>query len=197
MSVSRARGFIHRSPSTLRRLSPKFAVQVSQWVYDWMSGTPPTIPDRDSLSPPPLCCESPECVGRSLLDPDRDDTVADRAHGDDGLHVARAPAAGHLHGRILCQWLRDVHGIDTDSLPTYLHVFEDGRRVWPKAYPEQLLAAFRKHFREEWLPHRAVGYFRGRGSDQYLPSRSPTIAGSASTDRQDRRPRTFEPGLQS
>jgi hypothetical protein len=48
------------------------------------------------------------------------------------------------HGKMFCQRLRDVHGIDTNALPTCLHIFEDGRRVWPKAYPEQLLAAFRK-----------------------------------------------------
>jgi hypothetical protein len=75
------------------------------------------------------------------------------------------------HGKMFCKWLRDVHGIDTDALPTYLHVFEDGRRVWPKAYPEELLAAFRRHFREEWLPNRAIEYFRGRNSEalQFLP----------------------------
>src|ERR1035441_10064329 len=69
------------------------------------------------------------------------------------------------------KWLRDVHGIDTEALPTYLHVYEDGRRVWPKAYPDQLLADFRKHFREEWLPNRAIDYFRGRDSEalQFLP----------------------------
>ena len=60
---------------------------------------------------------------------------------------------------------------DTDALPTYLHVFEDGRRVPAKAYPESLLADFRKHFREEWLPNRALDYFRRRDSEalQYLP----------------------------
>ena len=75
------------------------------------------------------------------------------------------------HGKMFCKWLRDVHGVDTDTVPTYLHVFEDGRRVWPKAYPEELLADFRKHFREEWLPNRAIDYFRGRDSEalQFLP----------------------------
>jgi hypothetical protein len=75
------------------------------------------------------------------------------------------------HGKMFCKWLRDVHGIDTDGLPTYLHVFEDGRRVWPKAYPDELLADFRKHFRNEWLPNRAIEYFRGRDSEalQFLP----------------------------
>jgi hypothetical protein len=75
------------------------------------------------------------------------------------------------HGRMYCKWLREVHGVDTDALPTYVHVFEDGRRVPAKAYPETLLADFRRHFREEWLPNRAIEYFRPRDSDalQYLP----------------------------
>lgn len=75
------------------------------------------------------------------------------------------------HGKMFCKWLREEYGIDTDQLPTYLHVFEDGRRVWPKAYPDRLLADFRRHFREEWLPNRAIDYFRPRDSEAlaYLP----------------------------
>jgi hypothetical protein len=74
-------------------------------------------------------------------------------------------------GRLFCKWLRDTFGIDTDALPTYLHDFGDGRRVPAKAYPESLLADFRRHFREEWLPNGAIDYFRRRDSEalQYLP----------------------------
>jgi hypothetical protein len=74
-------------------------------------------------------------------------------------------------GRVFCKWLRDKAGIDTDSLPTYTHVFEDRRRVQAKAYPDALLGAFRKHFREEWFPLRAETYFRERDPDAlpYLP----------------------------
>lgn len=75
------------------------------------------------------------------------------------------------HGRMYCKWLRDKYGIDTDALPTYIHIYEDGRRVPAKAYPENLLPDFRKHFREEWLPNRAIDYFRGRDGEalQFLP----------------------------
>jgi hypothetical protein len=40
-----------------------------------------------------------------------------------------------------------------------------------RLYPESLLADFRRHFREEWLPNRALDYFRRRDSEalQYLP----------------------------
>jgi len=78
---------------------------------------------------------------------------------------------------VICQsaWCNDS-GIDINydwdgALPTYWHMYEDGRRVQAKAYPESLLAEWRKHFREEWLPNRAVEYFKGRDSLalQYLP----------------------------
>jgi hypothetical protein len=74
-------------------------------------------------------------------------------------------------GRMYCKWLRDKYGIDTDALPTYALVYEDGRRVPAKAYPESLLPDFRKHFREEWLPNRAIEYFQRRDGEalQYLP----------------------------
>ena len=74
-------------------------------------------------------------------------------------------------GRMFCKWLREKHGVDTDALPTYVHAYEDGRRVPAKAYPENLLAAFRRHFREEWFPLHAESYFRKRDATalQYLP----------------------------
>jgi hypothetical protein len=71
---------------------------------------------------------------------------------------------------------RDKHGIDTDTLPTYTHVYEDGRRVKAKAYPEKLLPDFRRHFREEWLPVKAIQYFKERDplALQFLPKLLPT-----------------------
>lgn len=151
--------------------SAEFAVKVSQWVYDWMSGK--GAPQKTALpyhirrytanqqnvpvghfsilSELTLALIGPmEIIGYTL--PER--MVPDISHG-----------------RMFCKWLREKHGIDTDALPTYLHVYEDGRRVQAKAYPETLLAAWRKHFREEWLPNRAIDYFKSRDSLalQYLP----------------------------
>ena len=73
---------------------------------------------------------------------------------------------------MFCKFLREKHDVDTDALPSYWHSFEDGRApVKAKAYPESLLASFRRHFREEWLPKRAGEYFRERDirALQYLP----------------------------
>jgi hypothetical protein len=155
--------------------SAEFAVKVSQWVYDWMSGNgAPTktqlpyhirrytanqqnvpIGHFSILSELTLALIAPmEVMGYTL--PER--MVPDISHG-----------------RMFCKWLRDKHGIDTDALPTYWHIYEDGRRVQAKAYPENLLAEWRRHFREEWLPNRAVEYFRGRDNAalEYLPKLLP------------------------
>ncbi len=73
---------------------------------------------------------------------------------------------------MFCKHLRDAHGVNTDELPTYTHVFEDGRTpVQAKAYPEELLVAFRKYIRTVWMPQRATGYFASRDPKAlaYLP----------------------------
>jgi KilA-N domain len=139
--------------------SAEFAVKVSQWVSDWMSGkgapakvelpyhlrrytaNQPNVPvgHFSILSELTLALIAPmEMMGYTL---------------PEGLMPDIS------HGRMFCKWLREQCGLDTDALPTYWHVYEDGRRVQAKAYPERLLADWRKHFREEWLPHRAIEYF--------------------------------------
>lgn len=152
-------------------LSPQFAVQVTQWVYDWMSGkakpVQPAVPyhlrryiaNQHNL-PVGHFSILAEMI-TSLIGP---------------MELMGYTLPEHLlpdisEGRMFCRWLRDNHGVDTDALPTYLHLYEDGRRVRAKAYPEDLLPAFRKHFREEWLPKHAEQYFRGRDSEAlaYLP----------------------------
>ena len=102
-------------------------------------------------------------------------------------------------GRLFCKWLRDKAGIDTNSLPTYTHVFEDGRRVQAKAYPDSLLGAFRKHFREDWFPLRAEEYFRTRDPDglPYLPRVLPPATPGAPTRRIPPKPPKFAARLTS
>jgi hypothetical protein len=152
-------------------LSAKFAVQVSQWVFDWMSGNVPAAGSEVPYHLRRYVANQPNIpVGHFSV-------LAEMAT----LLIAPMEIMGYTlpehmlpdisHGKMFCKWLRDVHGIDTAALPTYLHVFEDRRRVWPKAYPDQLLADFRRHFREEWLPNRAIDYFRPRDSEalEYLP----------------------------
>lgn len=152
-------------------LSVKFAVQVSQWVYEWMSGTAPASQIEVPYHLRRYVANHQNVpVGHfSILTEMTQMLIAPMELMGYTLPEHMVPDISH--GKMFCKWLRETHSVDTDTLPTYLHIYEDGRRVWPKAYPESLLADFRRHFREEWLPHRAVEYFRGRDSEalQYLP----------------------------
>ena len=156
-------------------LSPEFAVKVSKWVFDWMSG-----------SAPKQKVELPYHLRRYLANHQNLPTghfsvlsemtqllIAPLEVG--GYTVPESMMPDISQGRMFCKWLRDRHGVDTDALPTYIHEFEDGRRVSAKAYPEALLAEFRRHFREEWLPLKSVEYFKQRDPTalHYLPKLLP------------------------
>lgn len=164
-------------------LSPRFAVLVSRWVYDWMScRAPETIRPlpyhirryvANQLNVPPGYFSILTELTQALIGP---------------MEAMGYTLPEHMWpdvsgGRMFCHALRDYHGIDTDSLPTYIHVFEDGRPpVRAKAYPEELLPAFRRHFREEWLPKKAAEYFQKRDPRalQFLPRLLPAPKKKAS-----------------
>lgn len=153
-------------------LSPEFAVRVSQWVYDWMSGQ--GGPSKKAELPYHLrrymANHQNVPVGHfSVLTEMTQMLIAPLELNGYSLREHMLPDISS--GRMFCKWLRDKHGIDTDSLPTYEHLYEDGRRVKAKAYPEALLAEFRRHFRVEWLPTKAVNYFeaRDRAALAFLP----------------------------
>jgi hypothetical protein len=66
-------------------------------------------------------------------------------------------------GQMFARFLRERYGVDTDAMPSYIYVFEDGRKpILSKAYPEWLLPDFRWYFRTVWLPTRAIDYFMER-----------------------------------
>ena len=65
-------------------------------------------------------------------------------------------------GRIFASFMRD-QGIDIDEMPTYTHIYEDGRRCKDtRLYPNEYLYAFRQHVIEHWLPKHAIKYFKER-----------------------------------
>jgi KilA-N domain len=153
-------------------VSPAFAVQVSQWVYDWMSGSAPaSVADAVPYHLRRYVANQPNVpvAHFSVLTEMTQMLIAPMEIMGYTLPESLLPDISQ--GRMYCKWLRDKYGIDTDALPTYAHVYEDGRRVPAKAYPENLLPDFRKHFREEWLPNRAIEYFRRRDGEalQFLP----------------------------
>lgn len=145
--------------------SPKFAVAVSKWVRDWISGK-----SRAAL---------PYHIQRYMAN------MSEVPHSHFSILnelifglIAPLEAKGYTlpdnmvpdisQGRMFCKWLREVKGIDTDTLPTYRHSYGDGRVVSPKLYPLAVLEDFRRHFVEVWLPLRAPQYFQER-SPEALP----------------------------
>lgn len=161
-------------------LSPQFAVQVSRWVREWMSGrtaAPPTanvvpyhlrryVANRNNV--PAGHFSILVELTQSLIAPME----------IDGYTLPENLVPDISDGQIFCRWLREEHNIDTSRFPKYRHVYEDGRVVWPNAYPEALLPMWRQHFREVWLPKHGVRYFTGRDNNalQYLPKLLPKPA---------------------
>ena len=136
-------------------LSPKFAVVVTQWVSEWMSGhvtgnlpyhlrrymvNIPNVPYGyfSMLNEVTLALIGPlEQLGY---------TVSSKMIPDISL------------GRTFSRYLRD-NGYPVDSYPTYKHEFEDGRVVDARAYPNALIGELRKYFVETWMRERSHDYF--------------------------------------
>lgn len=145
-------------------LSANFAVQVSEWVYDWMSGkgAPRTSPGK-----------LPYHIERHMLNysgvPAGHFSVLQEMTfmliapmEQKGYELPETMVPDISMGRFLCKHLREKLGVDTDSLPVYLHRYPDGRVVEAKIYPDSFLAEFRRIIQEEWLPNRAAQYFKDR-----------------------------------
>lgn len=149
-------------------LSPKFAVRVSRWVREWISGA----------SNAPVSYHIRRYTANLQKVP----------HGYFSMLqemmvrlIGPMEARGYVlpenmlpdisEGKMFCKFLREELGVDTERLPTYEHEYEDGRRVRAKLYPLGLLSAFLCHFHETWLPQRAEGYFAKRDAEalEYLP----------------------------
>lgn len=143
-------------------LSADFAVQVSEWIYDWMSGAnqpkETTLPyhlRRHMLNLgkiPPTHFSILQEMTNTLIAP-----LEVR-----GYTLPESLLPDISQGRMFCKFLRDTLKIDTDALPTYVHEFEDGRAVPAKLYPIEVLVAFRNYINEVWMPERAAAYFKER-----------------------------------
>ena len=144
-------------------LSPKFAVMVSKWVFDWMGGKlkPKTVM-------PPHILRHQMNMGKipvgffSVLQEMTYTLVAPLESQGYSLPSNLMPDISQ--GRMFCQHLRDVHGINTDGLNTYTHSFPDGRTVKAKLYPLEYLVIFRQLMAQQWLP-QAENYFKKRDAN--------------------------------
>lgn len=141
-------------------LSPRFAVMVSKWVREWMSGKIPGgnlpyhirryIANRSAIPPTHFSILNELIMG--LIAPME----------EKGYTLPETMLPDISEGKMFAKWLREEMGLDTDTMPTYRHVYEDGRVVFPKMYPILLLQDFRAHFYGTWIPNRMYGYFAER-----------------------------------
>lgn len=160
-------------------LSAEFAVQVSEWVFDWMGG-------RSKPEPAKL----PTHLARYLANDSKVTPGYFSVLQETGLNLF-----GPLHnigfeipdgwvpdisvGLCFCKWLRNEKKVDPDAFPTYIHSYHDHRKSAPaKLYPDELLADFRRWFRSIWLPQNGVKYFKQKdpGSLVFL-DKLPALSG--------------------
>jgi hypothetical protein len=151
-------------------LSADFAVQVSEWIYDWMSGgapghrPAPTLPyhlkrHMDNLGRvPPTHFSVLQEMSMTLIGPLE----------AQGYSLPERFVPDGSQGKMFCNFLRKHGYAQPEFFPTYKHVFPDGREVDAKLYPLHLLGHFRQYIAEVWMPERAASYFKER-DPQALP----------------------------
>jgi hypothetical protein len=168
-------------------LSEDFAVQVSDWVFEWMGGKTNAKPAsaipyhmrrhmENLYKIPPSHFSILQEMSLTLIGPLE-------AHG---YTLPDHMVPDISQGRMFCDFLRKKGLVDPASLPTYKHSFPDGRIVDAKLYPVELLAAFRTFLANTWMPQRAAGYFKERAPaalpflDKVLRLEAPTAQNHSS-----------------
>lgn len=141
-------------------LSADFAVQVSEWVLEWktnVSRKPTALPPHiaryianDNKIPTGYFSMLQETI-LGLIGPLHNVGFEVPVGWVPDISVALA----------FCKWLRSEKKFDTNSLPVYMHDYQDGRpKVKAKLYPDSLLAEFRTWFKTVWLPVHGAQYFK-------------------------------------
>lgn len=167
-------------------LSAEFAVQVSQWVFEWMS-------DRQggsgSATAKPVTYVFAQRYHRNS---DRVDQGYFSVIGE--LYVrlyAKLEHAGYVLpdrgaggkelrpdvsvGQTFPPWLQANYPEHSESWKTYPHIFDNGKEVDARQYENSALPAFIEFVETEWIPKRAAEYLRTRDPDalQFLPKLLP------------------------
>ena len=159
-------------------LSPEFAVQVSEWVFDWLSGQGrPGLPDhvrRYIVNQPKIYHTHFSMLNEMVLQ-----LLAPLEQLGYRLPDKMMPDISM--GKIFSNWCRK-QGRDPKTFPNYDHEFVDDRRpVKARQYPNDLLTDFRIEFNKWLRDGRAERYFETRDThalealDKMLALPSPSV----------------------
>lgn len=146
-------------------LSPKFAVLVSKWVFEWLSGNirQPNLPYHLKR----YLANVPN-VPYGYFSMLNEVTLALIGPLESlGYTVSSGMIPDISLGKTFSNHLRDL-GYPVNEYPKYPHRYEDGRVVDARAYPNELIGLLRKFFVETWLKDRSIAYFQER-DPQALP----------------------------
>lgn len=141
-------------------LSAEFAVQVAEWVHDWMSGKgqPAKLPYHLERH---LMNQNKIPLGYFSVLQEMTNFLVGPLEAN-GYRLPEKCMPDIAHAKLLCKHLRDDYGVDTNSLYKYSHEFPDGRVVQANLYPVEYLGAFRRLMAEVWMPQHAAAYFKAR-----------------------------------
>lgn len=142
--------------------SPKFAVAVSKWVLEWMSGN---IPNSKSL---PYHLQR-YLINRTEIPPTHFSIFNEIVYNliapleDKGYELPDKLVPDISEGKMFAKWVREEKGLEPNDFPTYTHTYPDGRSIPNvKLYPNSLLGDFRDHFHNVWIREKASKYFKER-----------------------------------
>lgn len=144
--------------------SPKFAVLVSKWVFEWMSGN---IPNVQSL---PYHLQR-YMINRAGIPPTHFSIFNEIVYNliapleDHGYKLPDSMVPDISEGKMFAKWLRDEKGLEPNDFPKYMHTYPDGRSFPAKLYPNFLLGEFRDHFHNVWLVKHSAKYFKERDNN--------------------------------
>ena len=159
--------------------SPKFAVAVSKWVREWITGkfTKAVLPYHITRYLANMS-EVPH-THFSMLNELTFNLIAPMEMNGYTLPDNMVPDISE--GKMFSKWLRDTKGMDTKSFPSYSHRYADGRVVKARLYPISVLEDFRNHFHETWVPQKLIDYFITRDDKamQYVQIAFPSLFGNA------------------
>lgn len=137
-------------------LSADFAVLVTQWVMDWMTGKlqTPNLPYH--LRRYMANMHNVPYGHFSMLNEITLHLIGPLEQLGYSVTSDRVPDISM--GKIFSKYLKE-NGYPVDTYPTYKHHYEDGRVVDARAYPNEHIEMVRKFFVEEWLKNRSEKYF--------------------------------------